>query len=122
MSVLPNVLGWSASILGLFALYSLFATLFPSQPPCSYNIGCYLVPHSLNLTADLQYRLSAASYNYSQTKSIAHHYWSLVSNNRSFGGKALEVARSFEKYVQQLTEEMNVRQQDHEVILAIRSA
>ena len=120
MSVLPYVLGWSAAILGLFALYSLITALFPRAPPCSYNIGCYLVPHSFNLTADLQARLANVTYNASQTKSLAYHYWSVVSNSSKFGGQAVDVARSFEKYVQQLTEELNVRQQDHEVILAIR--
>lgn len=54
--MLVAVLAWASAILGLFITYNILA---PFAPPCQYNVGCYLVPHSLNHTAEIHTRIAA---------------------------------------------------------------
>lgn len=56
MSVLTQALAWTTVILGIFLLYNFISYVFPSSD-CEYNIGCYLVPHSLNLTLQIKGRI-----------------------------------------------------------------
>lgn len=97
MTVLPKVLGWSAAILGLFLLYTL---LVPSSHTCQHNIGCYLVPHALNHTAELQTRIANSQL---QLTPIVPQYKSIVADGPTFDKQVKAMARSFEKYVLQLS-------------------
>lgn len=83
MTVLPKVLGWSAVILGAFLLYSL---LLPASTPCQYNIGCYLVPHSLNHTAQLHARIAKAK---AEITPVAYQYRSIVADEKVFDRKVM---------------------------------
>ena len=99
MTVLVKVFGISAVVLGVFML---FAYLLPSSPSCQYNIGCYLAPHSLNHTSQLQARISDAK---AQLAPMAYQYRSIIGDEQVFEKKVLSVALSFEKYAQQLAKE-----------------
>ena len=89
MTVLPKVLAWSALILGVFLLYTFLA---PSSSTCQYNIGCYLAPHSLNHTAQLQARIASAK---TQRNPVAYQYHSMIGDKEAFEKKVMTVAHSF---------------------------
>jgi len=59
MSIITQVLVWTAAILGLFLLYNI---IFPSSIPAQYNIACYHAPHTINHTSELIARIAHAKH------------------------------------------------------------
>ena len=116
MSILPKVLAWAVAILGAFLLYNI---LFPQSIPTQFNIGCYLSPHSLNHTSQLIARIAHAKH--SATPAL-YHYNSPIVDQNLFDKKVMKVALSFEKYVQRLAQEQELRHQDLQIHQAISEA
>ena len=121
MSIWTQSLFYLSGILGVYILFSSILNFFSSDSSC-HNIGCILVPHSINHTNDLIHRKHHIDFQYNQAKSKAYQYNSIIHQDHPFDKKTLDVARSFEKYTHELAEEKNIQQQDRDIYLAIQSA
>jgi hypothetical protein len=116
MSIITQALAWTVAILGAFLLYTL---IVPSSISTQHNIACLHTPHALNGTSHLIARIAHAQH--SATPAL-YSYHSAVVDEKQFDKKVMKVAFSFEKYVQQLAQEQELRHQDLQIHQAIETA
>lgn len=91
------MLAWSSAILGVFITYTFMTN--PSSGS-QHNIGCYVVPHYLNHSAELYTRIEVAK---DQLAPVAYQHRELITDEKQFDKNMMKVAQGFEKYLQQLT-------------------
>ena len=122
MNVPPTILLVTCLILGLFILgHYLSALLWPGQD-CAHNIGCYLTDSSLNKSALLHGRIQQAKHAHEMAHSKAYAYPSLVSNQSQLHQSSLQLAHTFEAYLQKLTQRQNDITENFDIYTARKRA